>query len=200
MSSTESLKSATTRRPKNLTAESHRALKQDVMKAAKERGNVRFCAQVTLHELARNQTHDDRVLWGANTILGKFNTFLGEQRSHGFAILDRMPVKSPYDYLKEKFQVGMTFDDRPSARFDRILGFLARGRWHLAPLLRRGHSAWRFPLLCERTRQRRGRQGDVPDAYRDDVEADSEWQDLRQRLRARIQTPGSPSSEAEGRI
>jgi hypothetical protein len=132
MSPTESLKSAT-RRPKSLTADSHRALKQDVMKAAKEIGNVHFCAQVTLHDLARNQTHDDRVLWGANTILGKFNTFLREQKSYGFAILDRMPVKTPYEYLTEKFQVGMAFSDRPSARFDRILGFshAADGTSHL---------------------------------------------------------------------
>jgi hypothetical protein len=73
------------------------------------------------------------VLWGANTILGKFNTFLCEQRSYGLAILDRMPVKSPYDYLKEKFQVGMTFGDRPSTRFDRILGLshAADGTSHL---------------------------------------------------------------------
>src|SRR5262249_1204941 len=88
MRSTDSLKSATTRRPQSLTADSHRALKQDVMKAAKELGNVRLCGQVTLDELARKQTHDDRVLWGANTILGKFNTFLDEQRAYGLAILD----------------------------------------------------------------------------------------------------------------
>jgi hypothetical protein len=132
MSSNESLKSAT-KRPKSLTADLHRALKNDVMKAAKEIGNVRFCAQVTLHELARNQTHDDRVLWGANTILAKYNTFLREQKSYGFAILDRMPVKTPYDYLKEKFQIGMTFDDGTSARLDRILGLshAADGTSHL---------------------------------------------------------------------
>src|SRR5260370_39803006 len=55
MSSTDSLKSATTIRPRCLTADSHSALKQDVMKAAKEKRNVFFCAQVTLHELARKQ-------------------------------------------------------------------------------------------------------------------------------------------------
>ncbi|MGX0966763.1 hypothetical protein AB7M63_007212 [Bradyrhizobium japonicum] len=130
---TDSLKSATRGRPACLNAEEHRKLKNDVMKAAREQGNVRFCAQVTLHELARNQHHDDLVLFGANTILGKFNTFLRDQTSYGYAIMDRIPVKTPYEYLKEKFQIGMRFPDKPAARFDRILGFShsADGTSHL---------------------------------------------------------------------
>jgi hypothetical protein len=133
MAATDSLKSGTNTKPATMTAEKHRQIKNDVMKAAREKGNVRFCAQVTLHELARNQEHDDRVQFGANTILGKFNAFLRDQGSYGFAVMDRMPVKTPYEYLKEKFQVGMTFPDRPSVRLDRILGLLhgADGTSHL---------------------------------------------------------------------
>jgi hypothetical protein len=133
MAATDSLKSGTNTKPKSMTADSHRKLKNDVMMAAREKGNVRFCAQVTLHELARNQDHDDRVQWGANTILGKFNTFLRGQSSYGFAIMDRMPVKTPYGYLKEKFQVGMTFPEKASVRLDRILGLShgADGTSHL---------------------------------------------------------------------
>jgi hypothetical protein len=133
MAATDSLKSGTNSKPESMSAETHRQLKNDVMKAAREKGNVRFCAQVTLHELARDRDHDDRVEWGANTILGKFNTFLREQSSYGFAVMDRMPVKTPYEYLKEKFEVGMTFPDKPSARLDRILGLShgADGTSHL---------------------------------------------------------------------
>lgn len=133
LAATDSLKSATTPRPEALTAVTHRELKNEVMRAARDQGNVRFCAQVTLHELARNQEHDDRVFWGANTILGKFDTFLGEERSYGYAIMDRIPVKNPYAYLKEKFQLGMTFPERPPLRFNRILGFsqAADGTSHL---------------------------------------------------------------------
>lgn len=133
MAATDSLKSNTNTKPKTMTAETHRQLKNDVMKAAREKGNVRFCAQVTLHELARNQEHDDRVQFGANTILGKFNTFLRGQSSYGFAVMDRMPVNTPYEYLKEKFQIGMTFPNKPPARLDRILGLShgADGTCHL---------------------------------------------------------------------
>jgi hypothetical protein len=119
---TDSLKSSSNSRPKSITPEKHRELKNTVMKIARETGNIKFCAQVTLHDLARNQEHDDRVLWGANTILGKFNTFLKEEKTYGYAVMDRMPVKTPYDYLKEKFQVGMIFPDKSTARLERVLG------------------------------------------------------------------------------
>jgi hypothetical protein len=93
--STDALKSSAKNRPKALNADSHRELKKDVMNAARTIGNVRFCAQVTLHDLARNQKHDDLVLWGANTVLSKFNTFLGVEKSHGYAVLDKIPVEHP---------------------------------------------------------------------------------------------------------
>jgi hypothetical protein len=85
---TDSLKFAS-KRPETMSIEQHRELKSIVMTLARDIGKVKFCAQVTLHELARNQTHDDLVLWGANTILGKFNTFLDENATYGYAMLDR---------------------------------------------------------------------------------------------------------------
>ena len=69
MANTDSLKSASGSRPKGMSFESHRDIKTEVMKTAREVGNVKFCAQVTLHDLARNQKHDELVLWGANTVL-----------------------------------------------------------------------------------------------------------------------------------
>jgi hypothetical protein len=121
----DSLKSGSHSRPKGMTPDKHRDVKDAVMKLA-QASNVRFCAQVTLHELARNQEQRDLITFGANTILGKFNTFLADSKSFGYAILDRLPVKDPYSYLKEKFQTGMVFPDKPAVRFDRILG-LAHG-------------------------------------------------------------------------
>src|SRR5437660_1470476 len=52
---TDSLKFAGSTRPKTITIEAHRDLKSRVMTAAEKIGNITFCAQVTLHELARNQ-------------------------------------------------------------------------------------------------------------------------------------------------
>lgn len=122
LANTDSLKSASGTRPKGMTHEQHRELKSKVMTLARDVGNVTFCAQVTLHDLARNQKHDDLVLWGANTVLSRFNMFLEEKQSHGYAVLDKMPVKAPYRYLKEKFQVGLELPSG-SRRLDRVLGF-----------------------------------------------------------------------------
>ena len=45
-----------------------------------------------------------------------------EERTWGYVIMDRIPVDKPYEYLKEKFQVGLIFPDKNSVRLDRILG------------------------------------------------------------------------------
>jgi hypothetical protein len=123
LADTDSLKFASSTRPKSMTFVAHRDLKKTVMLLAREVGNVTFCAQVTLHELAQNTGHDDLVLWGANTVLSKFNLFLDEDKSHGYVVLDKIPVEHPYRYLKEKFQIGLTFPPKPSIRLDRVLGF-----------------------------------------------------------------------------
>jgi hypothetical protein len=125
LANTDSLKFASKTRPNNMTFEQHRDLKKKVMSLSRNVGDVTFCAQVTLHDLARNKNHDDLVLWGANTVLSKFNQFLRERKSFGYALLDKIPVKYPYRYLKEKFQVGLTFpkQSKPPMRLGRILGF-----------------------------------------------------------------------------
>ena len=84
---------------------------------------MKFCACVISHALARNQSHDDLVPFGANTVLGKFSAFLSENRSYGCVVLDNIPVKQPFVYLKEKFQTGLTFPDSPPIRLDRSLEF-----------------------------------------------------------------------------
>jgi len=119
---TDSLKFAGATRPKDMSLNAHRDLKNKVMCAAEEVGDVKVCAQVTLHDLARNQEHDDLVLWGANTVLGKFNLFLRDQNQYRYVLFDKIPVEHPYRYLKEKFQVGITFKDRPPIRLERVLG------------------------------------------------------------------------------
>jgi hypothetical protein len=123
LADTDSLKFASSTRPKAMTFQAHRDLKKAVMLLAREVGNVTFCAHVTLHELAQNRDHDDLVLWGANTVLSTFNMFLEESQSHGYAVLDRIPVEHPYRYLKEKFQIGLKFPLKPLYGYIACSGF-----------------------------------------------------------------------------
>ena len=131
---TDPLKFATNNRPAHISQADYTEAKRRVIGAAHEHG-ARFSAQVTLHELARNVEHDELVRRGANTILGCFNRFLAEDvNDYGLALLDRLPIDHEYRYLREKFQVGLTFPNGNRRSLDRIVGLSStcEGASHLA--------------------------------------------------------------------
>lgn len=119
----DSLKFATNSRPPQVTRERHTSAKADVLRLAAEHG-VEFCAYVMLHDLARNQGHEELVQWGANTLLGKFNEYCSERPDgHGMVLFDRMPIAHEHRYFREKFTVGMTFPRGAPRRLDRLVGY-----------------------------------------------------------------------------
>src|SRR5262249_54485185 len=48
--------------------------------------------------------------------------FLRDQSQYGDVLFDKIPVQHPYRYLKEKFQLGITFKDRSPIRLERVVG------------------------------------------------------------------------------
>src|SRR5262245_17489387 len=64
--------------PKGIARNEHREVKKEIVKLARKH-DVVFCAYAILHAIATGQTHRDRVLFGANTLLDKFNDFLVQQ-------------------------------------------------------------------------------------------------------------------------
>ena len=92
--------------PKDVTYDQHREVKKQIVKLA-HKHEVVFCAYAILHAIAKGETHDNVVLYGANTLLFKFNDFLEEQADVGIAVMDRIPVSNPFKYLKDKFQIGL---------------------------------------------------------------------------------------------
>jgi len=129
----DSLKFATSTRPKAVTADAHRDTKSAVIDLARELGVV-FCAYIFLHAIGRSQEQSDLIEYGSNTVLSRYNEFLAEKNDHGIAKLDRMG-KNGFDYAKEKFQRGLAFPggDR---RLDRIIsvGFTCDGASHLSSM------------------------------------------------------------------
>jgi hypothetical protein len=72
----------------------------------------------------------DLVLFGANTLLGKFNEYLGTHKdTYGMVLFDRIPVDHPYRYLQEKFQTGLTFPDGRTRRAWKNNGAGEHLRW-----------------------------------------------------------------------
>ena len=133
---TDSFKFADKSRPESVKKEAFRVAKSKVLDLAGKYGNA-FCAYAILHELAGNKPHKDLVLFGANTLLGKFNEYLGTYKdSYGMVLFDRIPVDHPYRYLREKFQTGLTFPDGKIRRLERIVGLASTcdGASHLASI------------------------------------------------------------------
>lgn len=117
------LKFATNSRPEQVTREGHTAAKNAILNAAFDHGVV-FCSYVMLHELARNQGHEELVQWGANTLLGKFNEYCATHPAgHGMVMFDRMPIAHEHRYFKEKFTIGLTLQGGRTSRLDRVISY-----------------------------------------------------------------------------
>lgn len=120
---TDSLKFADKTRPAHVSREDHKTLKAEIVKIAAKH-DVTFCAYATLHELAKNKEHGELITWGANTLLGRFNEFLKHKDNDvGVVMFDRIPIEHENRYLKEKFQIGLTFPEKPSMVLERILSY-----------------------------------------------------------------------------
>jgi hypothetical protein len=106
-------------RPQHVAKEQHRAAKRDVLDGCSQLG-VRFVACLVLHEIARSRSPQELVSWGANSVLCAFHRFLEQENTTGICAVDRPPFAQGYQYLKKKFQVGLTFPNGNTRRLDRI--------------------------------------------------------------------------------
>ena len=129
----DSLKFSGAELPERISRDLHRGAKRQVLEAASEAG-VLFCAQLVSHEVARGRPQATLVEWGANTVLGAFNLFLAEQRDRGIAVLDRLPIPHPDRFIRDKFQVGLTFPRGGTLRLSHIICYThtCDGASHLA--------------------------------------------------------------------
>ena len=130
--SQDSLKFASSTRPKAVNADAHREIKGTVIALAQELGVI-FCAYIFLHAIGRAQEQIDLIGYGANTVLGRYNEFLTEKNEHGIAKLDR--INNGFNFAKEKFQRGLVFSNR-DRRLDRIIsvGLTCDGASHLGSM------------------------------------------------------------------
>jgi hypothetical protein len=116
----DSLKFSAAELPERISRDDHREAKRQVLEVAGERG-IRFCPQVVSQDVARDQMQATLVEWGANTVLGAFSKFLGEQGQRGIAVLDRLPIAPPDGFIRDKFQVGLTFPRGGTRRLSHII-------------------------------------------------------------------------------
>jgi hypothetical protein len=104
-------------RPAHVDYNGFRKAKSEILEGCSSLG-LRFCACLTLHAIAQNRRREQLIAWGAKTVIGAFNRFLTEEGATGVVIVDRFPFASGYQYLRDKFQVGLDFPNGSSRRLD----------------------------------------------------------------------------------
>jgi hypothetical protein len=113
-------KFASSSRPDHVSIEAHRNAKAAVLKCAGDHAVV-FCAYATPHAIAKAQNLDQRVMWGANVLLERFNRFCADAGTYGIVLFDRMPISNEFAFHADKFTVGLTFPGGASTRLENIL-------------------------------------------------------------------------------
>jgi hypothetical protein len=120
----DELKFETNARPIDVTIEQARQAKERVVELC-IKNEAKFIACVVLHKIARNQSQDDLVKWGANHVIGKFNYYLSQVSDYGVVAVDKLPINADYRYLSEKFCFGLEFQGEKKVSLDRIKLFAA---------------------------------------------------------------------------
>ena len=103
------LKFSTGTKPKQVERENHTKLKNDVLELAVENG-CQTCCYVIPHSIAKGQAHENRLKFGINTLLVKFDQFLEESgKVAGSVRFDHTTDFKQMAYFEEVFQKGMDF-------------------------------------------------------------------------------------------
>jgi len=115
----DELKFETNARPPQVSIEQARVAKEQVVQSCLDIGAT-FVVEVVLNELARNQTHDDLIRFGANEVIALYNAWLRQQGGYGVVVVDRLSSTAEYRYLAEKFCSGLQLQSGESMALDRI--------------------------------------------------------------------------------
>jgi hypothetical protein len=120
----DDFKFGTHTRPKQVSFDAATEAKREVI-ALCTRVEAKFIAYVALHEIIKGSDPDDQVLFAANTVISQFNKYLRVvANDDGICIVDNLPVKRSWQYLSEKFTLGLNFGGQ-HVPVDRIKLFAA---------------------------------------------------------------------------
>ncbi|WP_170443263.1 hypothetical protein [Ruegeria arenilitoris] len=122
---------------KSISREAHAAAKNEALKLAAKH-QYKACCYITPHSIAKGQTHENRLKFGINTLLMKFDQFLRENgNAPGVAKFDRTSDFKQEQYFKEIFENGILFQkDNKSFKLNNIVSIdnTLNGTSHLSSL------------------------------------------------------------------
>jgi len=125
-----SLKSSPGSKPKEVTRENHASIKNDVLELASGTG-CKACCYIVPHAIAKGQDNENRLKFGINTILIKFDQFLRECGGEaGIALFDRSQDFNQDAYFKEVFELGIPWSNASRKKLDRVLSIESTSNGH----------------------------------------------------------------------
>lgn len=106
------LKSSPGTVPEYVSRDNHANIKNDILNLAAGNG-CKICCYVVPHAIAKGQSHENRLKFGINTVLGKFDQFLREHNDPaGAAFFDRTEDFNQTSYLREIYEFGLPFGNK----------------------------------------------------------------------------------------
>lgn len=131
----DQLKSSPTTRPSQIKPEDHAKIKNEILDLAHEKG-CKICCYAILHDIAQGESHENKLKFGTNTLLGKFNQFLKENLANGgVAFFDHSEDYNQDNFLRESFQLGGKVEEE-RYHYDRIVSIssVKNGQSHLCSI------------------------------------------------------------------
>ena len=116
---TDVLKFDTRSRPDRVSRQQATEAKQRIIALCSDLG-CKFIVHIILHDIIRNQDPVQQVRWAADYVIGRYNQYLEEIDDVGVCIVDNLPNGTEFQYLVDKFTVGLNLPDHRSASLDRI--------------------------------------------------------------------------------
>ena len=103
------LKFSSGTRPEGVSSGKHAEIKNQILSEAAKFG-CQACCYVIPHAIAKGQSHENKLKYGMNTLLMKFDQFLRESGNvPGIAFFDQTRDLKQKAYLKEVSEYGMLF-------------------------------------------------------------------------------------------
>lgn len=102
----DTLKFTQNNRPAHINKETYTAAKDEVLRLC-EQMECRFLSFVIHHGIVKNRSATEKKQQGANVVFGRFHTLLREANEHGICVIDNIPERDQYMYLREKATRGL---------------------------------------------------------------------------------------------
>lgn len=109
----------TKERPPHVPQERFLTAKNDILLMCQEL-DIRFIVHVILHDIIAKQNQAQQVSWAADYVISRFHEFLCLNNVDGIVVTDPLPFHKGWQYLSDKFRVGLKLDDGRTISLERI--------------------------------------------------------------------------------